>query len=130
MESGHLHSTERSRPWRRLVQSFLQAVMLTFVPVTGFADESPPRQYFRTPDAAAPLPREETANPMRMDRPWVLGIRRFQMDGGPQLVGWKLSDHWYLGRQRSEGSTLALVWQKDRTRFSLAPDGVRVTKSF
>jgi hypothetical protein len=68
--------------------------------------------------------------PMEVSKSYALGVHRFQLDGGNQVLGWKLSDRWYLGRQRGDDSGLALVWQHQRTRFALTRDGVRLTRNF
>ncbi len=68
--------------------------------------------------------------PLDAGKTHALGIHRFALDGRNEVVGWKLSERWYLGRQRGDDSGLALVWQHDQTRFSLTPDGVRVSRSF
>ncbi|MBM4204864.1 MAG: hypothetical protein FJ194_12045 [Gammaproteobacteria bacterium] len=65
-----------------------------------------------------------------MSKSLALGVQRFQLDGRNQVLGWKLSDRWYFGRQRGDDSGLALVWQHQQTRFSLTRSGVRITRSF
>lgn len=131
MKSGHSRSNRRCLSGRLTPPSFLILAAMMSMPSPVFAGEAASNVRIQDRTGAEPWPDEaEPAIQLHAERNSAFGLRRFQLDGGSRLVGWKLTDRWYLGRQRGEGSTLALVWQKDHTRFSLAPDGVRLTRSF
>lgn len=67
---------------------------------------------------------------MKVGKDYALGIRRFDLDTDTEIIGWQLSQAWYLGRQDGLDSGLTLVWQGEGRQFSVSKDGLRLTKRF
>jgi hypothetical protein len=67
---------------------------------------------------------------MELGKSYAVGIHRFKLDHRTEVLGWRLSEKWYFGRQRGDDSGLTLVWQQQRNQVSLSRDGVRVTHRF
>jgi len=61
---------------------------------------------------------------------YALGLQRFDLDSHTEMIGWRLNDVWYFGRQDGLDSGLTLVWQSQRRQFSLSKDGLRLTQRF
>lgn len=59
------------------------------------------------------------------------GAARHRLDDHTRVIGWKLADRWYFGRQRGQDSGVAFVWQRDsKHQFSISEDGVRFVRRF
>lgn len=67
---------------------------------------------------------------VHVDTGYVLGVDRFDLDEHTEILGWRLNDSWYFGRQDGEDSGLTLVWQATTNQVSLSKDGVRLTRRF
>ncbi len=65
-----------------------------------------------------------------VDREYVLGIDRFDIDSHTEILGWQISDSFYFGRQDGMDSGLTLVWQQRANQVSLSKDGLRLTRRF
>ncbi len=66
----------------------------------------------------------------QVDKSYVLGVNRYQLDHDTKLTGWRLNDRWYFGRQKGLDSGLTLVWQKQANQVSVSKDGLRLTRRF
>ena len=78
---------------------------------------------------------ENTAGLVRLadldiDDGYVFGVGRFDLDAHTEIIGWRLTEAWYLGRQDGEDSGLTLVWQNKANQLSLSKDGLRLTRRF
>lgn len=82
-------------------------------------------------DEAAP--RAATA-PVAFDlnRFYGLGITQHRLDGATDVVGWRISESWYLGQRDQRGAEdgLSLVWQGERKQVSLSLDEIRFVRRF
>jgi hypothetical protein len=67
---------------------------------------------------------------LEIKKRYALGIGRFDLDAHTEIIGWRLNDAWYLGRQDGLDSGLTLVWQSEVNQLSLSKDGVRLTRRF
>ena len=66
-----------------------------------------------------------------VDEEYALGIDRFDLDRHTEIIGWRLSDRWYFGRQDGLDSGLTFVWQQnDQQQVSVSKDGIRLTRRF
>jgi len=76
-------------------------------------------------DAAAPAAFE-------LDRFYGLGITEHRLDGATEVVGWRISESWYLGQRDEQDATdgLSLVWQGARKQVSLSLDEIRFVSRF
>ena len=61
---------------------------------------------------------------------YALGINRFDLDHQTEIMGWKVANRWYLGRQDGLDSGLTLVWHQATNQVSFSKDGVRLTRRF
>lgn len=67
---------------------------------------------------------------LEIDEDYALGVGRFDLDEHTEIIGWQVSDSWFLGRQDGLDSGLTLVWQKEANQVSLSKDGLRLTRRF
>ena len=81
------------------------------------------------PHLAVSVPKKNM-RPVKIGKDYVLGINRFDLDGHTEILGWQLSDRFYLGRQDGLDSGLTLVWQQAANQVSISKDGVRLTRRF
>ena len=62
---------------------------------------------------------------------YALGINKFDVDQHTEIIGWRLSQRWYFGRQDGLDSGLTFVWQQnDQQQVSVSKDGIRLTRRF
>lgn len=96
------------------------AVIAAFM--TGLcAAEENDRLSFR-PGYAYPAHDELSVGPTHAD--YALGIRRFRLEDGASLVGWKLAEHWYFGKRRGDDDGFGLVWQGESTQLAFTDEGI------
>lgn len=84
-------------------------------------------------DDAAPgeaIPVYATLDKIDVKKNYALNIGRYNLDTHTEIIGWRISDDWYLGRQDGLDSGLTLVWQQSASQVSLSKDGVRLTRRF
>ena len=81
------------------------------------------------PHLALSLPKKNMGA-VKIGKEYVLGINRFDLDGHTEILGWQLSDRFYLGRQDGLDSGLTLVFQQNANQVSLSKDGLRLTRRF
>lgn len=74
--------------------------------------------------------RQQVVKEMDIEQTRDFGLQRFQPDTHKQIVGWRLTDRWYLGRQQSRDRGVTLVWQASTNQVSLSQEGVRLTRRF
>lgn len=67
---------------------------------------------------------------LQMKKSYALGIGRFDLDAHTEIIGWRLNQAWYFGRQDGLDSGLTLVWQNRSNQISLSKEGVRLTRRF
>ena len=67
---------------------------------------------------------------VKISKDYVLGINRFDIDSHTEILGWRLSNSVYFGRQDGLDSGLTLVWQAQANQVSLSKDGLRLTRRF
>jgi hypothetical protein len=67
---------------------------------------------------------------VQVKKAYALGIGRFDLDTQTEIIGWRLNDTWYFGRQDGLDSGLTLVWHQNDKQVSLSKDGVRLTRRF
>ncbi len=67
---------------------------------------------------------------VEITKSYAMGVHRFNLDTHTELIGWRISNAWYFGRQDGLDSGLTLVWQKSENQLSLSKDGVRITRRF
>lgn len=67
---------------------------------------------------------------LEIKKRYALGIGRFDLDAHTEIIGWRLHEAWYLGRQDGLDSGLTLVWQSAANQLSLSKDGLRLTHRF
>ena len=65
-----------------------------------------------------------------VDRQYPAGINRFDLDSHTEILGWRISETFYFGRQDGMDSGLTLVWQQRANQVSLSKDGLRLTRRF
>ena len=83
--------------------------------------------------ADAATPADATAGPaFELDRFYGLGITQHRLDGATEVVGWRISESWYLGQRDQKGveDGLSLVWQGERKQVSLSLDEIRFVRRF
>ena len=104
----------------------LLAVSLVMLLTTSnaWSDGTIERRYTAAVQVAAAMGGVEVGT----DYAW--GINRFEIDPHTEIVGWRISDAWYFGRQDGLDSGLTLVWQQSANQVSLSKDGVRLTRRF
>jgi hypothetical protein len=88
------------------------------------ADDSGPYRSVASMQAAAAL------DGLEVSKKYALGINRFDLDSQTEILGWRLNDAWYFGRQDGMDSGLTLVWQQETNQVSLSKDGLRLTRRF
>lgn len=61
-----------------------------------------------------------------------LGIGQHRLDGATEVVGWRLTDSWYVGQreQRNAEDGLSLIWQGQHQQVSFSLDGIRLVRRF
>ncbi len=88
------------------------------------AEDNSSLAYISPPQLARAIARLE------VEEDYALGINRFQVDGHTEIIGWRLSQAVYFGRQDGLDSGLTLVWQQESNQLSLSKDGLRITRRF
>ena len=73
---------------------------------------------------------DQSMSTIQLRKRYALGIGRFDLDVETEIIGWKINDAWYFGRQDGLDSGLTLVWQQDLKQVSLSKDGLRLTQRF
>ncbi len=82
------------------------------------------------PPQAPQLRPSEIAAGYRLPDSYALGIRDHDLDQFTEIIGWRLNERWYFGRQDGEDSGLTLVWQDEQDQMSLSKEGIRFTRRF
>ena len=115
----------------RILRTFSGAVLGLGVFAAGLFNMSPAHAednsgvaYISSPQMARSIARLE------VEEDYALGINRFQVDGHTEIIGWRLSQALYFGRQDGLDSGLTLVWQQESNQLSLSKDGLRLTRRF
>ena len=72
----------------------------------------------------------EAISSVELTKAYALGVNRFDVDAHTEIIGWRISDSWYFGRQDGLDSGLTLVWQQEENQVSVSKDGVRLTRRF
>ena len=84
-------------------------------------------------DDAAPddvIPAYATLDKINVKKGYALNIGRYNLDTHTEIIGWRINDDWYFGRQDGLDSGLTLVWQQAESQVSLSKEGVRLTRRF
>ena len=82
------------------------------------------------PSYVGPADMVRTMSGLKLRKDYALGINRFDLDAHTEIIGWRISDAVYFGRQDGLDSGLTLVWQQQANQLSLSKDGVRLTRRF
>ncbi len=61
---------------------------------------------------------------------YALGVQDHDLDDFTEIIGWRINERWYFGRQDGEDSGLTLVWQDEQDQMSLSKEGIRFTRRF
>jgi len=63
---------------------------------------------------------------------YAMGISAHDLDSATQVIGWQLSDSWYLGARDEKGADdgLSLVWRGEREQVSLSLEEIRFVRRF
>lgn len=61
---------------------------------------------------------------------YALGVQDHDLDDFTEIIGWRINERWYFGRQDGEDSGLTLVWQAEHDQMSLSKEGIRFTRRF
>lgn len=61
---------------------------------------------------------------------YALGVQDHDLDDFTEIIGWRINERWYFGRQDGEDSGLTLVWQAEQDQMSLSKEGIRFTRRF
>ena len=82
-------------------------------------------------DGSAPEAATSSAA-FELDRFYGLGITQHHLDGATDVVGWRISESWYLGQRDQQGAEdgLSLVWQGERKQASVSIDEIRFVRRF
>ena len=67
---------------------------------------------------------------VEITKSYALGLNRFDLDTETELIGWRISDSWYFGRQDGLDSGLTFVYQQQENQLSVSKDGLRLTRRF
>ncbi len=67
---------------------------------------------------------------LEVGKQYALGLSKHRLDHETEVLGWRVSETLYFGRQRGEDSGLTLVWQQRNNQVSLSKDGLRLTRRF
>ena len=81
------------------------------------------------PQAPQLRPAKIAAN-YRVPDVYPLGIQDHDLDDFTEIIGWRINERWYFGRQDGEDSGLTLVWQDAQDQMSLSKEGIRFTRRF
>ncbi len=81
------------------------------------------------PQAPQLRPSEITAG-YRIPDIYALGVQDHDLDDFTEIIGWRINERWYFGRQDGEDSGLTLVWQDEQDQMSLSKEGIRFTRRF
>ena len=81
------------------------------------------------PQAPQLRPSEITAA-YRLPDVYALGVQDHDLDAFTEIIGWRINERWYFGRQDGEDSGLTLVWQDEHDQMSLSKEGIRFTRRF
>ncbi len=81
-------------------------------------------------EPAAPEPAESA--PFELERFYGFGITEHQLDAATEVVGWRISESWYVGQRDQRGAEdgLSLVWQGARQQVSVSVDEIRFVRRF
>lgn len=63
---------------------------------------------------------------------YAMGISAHELDSATQIIGWQLSDSWYIGARDEQGADdgLSLVWRGERKQVSLSLEEIRFVRRF
>ncbi|MDZ7668628.1 MAG: hypothetical protein U5Q16_04130 [Gammaproteobacteria bacterium] len=63
---------------------------------------------------------------------YAMGISAHDLDSATQVIGWRLSDSWYIGARDEKGADdgLSLVWRGERKQMSLSLEEIRFVRRF
>ncbi len=82
------------------------------------------------PPQAPQLRPSEIAAGYRIPDIYPLGVQDHDLDDFTEIIGWRINERWYFGRQDGEDSGLTLVWQDEQDQMSLSKEGIRFTRRF
>lgn len=63
---------------------------------------------------------------------YAMGISAHDLDSATQVIGWQLSDSWYMGARDEKGAEdgLSLVWRGERKQLSVSLEEIRFVRRF
>ncbi len=63
---------------------------------------------------------------------YAMGISAHDLDSATQVIGWRLSDSWYLGARDEKDAEdgLSLVWRGERKQVSVSLEEIRFVRRF
>ncbi len=99
-------------------------ILAIFMTASVQADEAVDLRYLPAAQVA------DTLSSVEVRKAYALGVGRFDIDHHTEIIGWRISDTWYFGRQDGLDSGLTLVWQQEENQVSVSKDGVRLTRRF
>jgi hypothetical protein len=67
---------------------------------------------------------------VEIKKSYALGLNRFDLDAETEMLGWRISNSWYFGRQDGLDSGLTFVYQQEEHQVSVSKDGLRLTRRF
>ena len=106
------------------------ALGTTVVPANYLNDESQKAEVRKVVRQKEVAQKAESLEEVGVSKDYVLGINRFNLDEHTEVLGWKLSEKIYFGRQDGLDSGLTLVWQERANQISLSKEGLRLTRRF
>ena len=113
----------------------LQKVGIAVLLVGLFAAFLLPASSARADDAATTIAGTQVSalaslSQVEIAKSYALGLNRFDLDVETELLGWRLSNSWYFGRQDGLDSGLTFVYQQEENQVSVSKDGLRLTRRF
>ncbi len=82
------------------------------------------------PSQAPQLRLSQITAAYRLPDIYALGVQDHDLDDFTEIIGWRINERWYFGRQDGEDSGLTLVWQAEQDQMSLSKEGIRFTRRF
>lgn len=75
---------------------------------------------------------EPAAADLDLGNVYAMGIAEYDLDPDTQVIGWRISNSWYLGQRDQKGAEdgLSLVWQGKRQQVSLSLEEIRFVRRF
>ena len=113
----------------------LKKVGLAVLLVGSLAAVSLPASSARADDSATTIAGTQVStlsslSQVEIAKRYALGLNRFDLDVETKLLGWRLSNSWYFGRQDGLDSGLTFVYQQEENQVSVSKDGLRLTRRF